>query len=65
MASPNKKKRDKRQGINQPLGEFTPMKIGNRNMCVNCGEEGSHYFPPSLNDSGGFICNTNRLPKAN
>lgn len=28
MASPNKEKRDKRQGINQPLSSFTPMKIG-------------------------------------
>ena len=49
MASPNKKKRDKRMRINQPIDWFSPV-------CKNCGRVGSHYMPPSLNDKGGFIC---------
>ena len=25
-------------------------------ICMNCGEEGSHFVPPSLGEEGFFMC---------
>jgi len=24
--------------------------------CLNCGEKGPHYYPPSMGDPGGWLC---------
>ena len=27
--------------------------------CINCGEKGAHFVPPSFGDKGFFICESN------
>jgi hypothetical protein len=31
--------------------------------CINCGERGHHFMPPSLGDEGRFICEMKALPR--
>ena len=47
----NKAKRLKR------INNHSQLFVRNLTRCINCGELGSHYMPPSLGDKGGFICN--------
>ena len=28
-------------------------------ICLNCGEQGPHFVPPSMGDPGMFICEAN------
>jgi len=30
--------------------------MGRVNKCINCGEVGSHFVPPSLGEEGFFLC---------
>lgn len=43
MKRQKKKKRQKKP-------KLAPVK------CINCGEKGPHFVPPSLGDKGFFIC---------
>jgi hypothetical protein len=40
----------KRQKKKKVIRKFAPQK------CINCGEKGPHFVPPSFGDQGLFIC---------
>jgi len=35
---------------------MSKTKLFGGNRCLNCGEYGSHFVPPSFGDPGFFIC---------
>jgi len=41
-------KRQKKKKVN--------IKFGPEGKCINCGEKGAHFVPPSFGDKGFFIC---------
>jgi hypothetical protein len=38
------------------LEEFMPLAQGRVSLCTACGKMGPHYAPPSLGESGFYIC---------
>lgn len=35
----------------------------NARRCVNCGEFGKHFYPPSAGTEGGYICKPSGTPE--
>lgn len=46
MTKVPRKKKDKRMTVGALLAKG----------CLNCGEEGPHYYPPGFGTPGGWIC---------
>lgn len=47
-----------KQKFRKRLKHNFPNERGKSSTCTNCGEDGSHFAPPSFGEEGFFMCKT-------